>query len=302
VVFHRKILRELTLAAGLWLTASAAMAAPQPGQDMPLGPSALPPKGYVAFCERKPQDCGADVASVVAGARRADADRAELMAELGAAMPAVIMPAALNGPGGARVVPVAWTGSAAQPELLPAPELQQASIEAAPVRASAVFIDPFAEAVRETEERAPHMTPRLWSLLNRVNGQVNGAIQQRTDIANYGREDFWNTPLEEGRNAGDCEDYVLEKERALIEAGVPRRALNIAVVTTRWGESHAVLLAATSEGEYVLDNLTPWVVTWREAPYHWVRRQVDGEAFSWAMVENPARDVATKGLLIASSR
>jgi predicted transglutaminase-like cysteine proteinase len=280
------------------------MAAPQPGQDMPLGPSALPPKGYVAFCERKPQDCGADVATVVAGARRADADRAELMAQLGPAMPPVIMPAALGGPGPVRPIRASWTPPAPQTELLPPPELQQAAVEAAQIQATAAFVDPFAEAVRESDERAPRMTPNLWSLLNRVNGQVNGAIEQRTDMANYGREDFWNTPLEEGRHAGDCEDYVLEKERALIEAGMPRRALNIAVVTTRWGESHAVLLVATSEGEYVLDNLSPWLVTWRQAPYHWVRRQLDGDAFSWAMVEDLARanDAGAKGLLIASNR
>ena len=91
-----RTLRELTLAAGLWLTASASVAAPQPGQDMPLGPSALPPRGYVAFCERKPQDCGADTHVVIAGAQRADADRAELMAALGPAMPTTIMPAALS--------------------------------------------------------------------------------------------------------------------------------------------------------------------------------------------------------------
>jgi predicted transglutaminase-like cysteine proteinase len=304
VVFHCKTLRELTLAAGLWLMASAAMAAPQPGQDMPLGPSALPPKGYVAFCERKPQDCGPDVATVVAGARRADADRAELMAQLGPAMPPVIMPAALGGSGPVRPIRASWTAPAAGPALLPAPELQLASVEAAQIQATVTFIDPFAEALRESESRAPRMTPKLWSLLNSVNGQVNGAIEQRTDMANYGREDFWNTPLEEGRRAGDCEDYVLEKQRALLEAGMPRRALNIALVTTRWGESHAVLLVATSEGEYVLDNLSPWLVTWRQAPYRWVRRQLDGDAFSWAMIEDQPRtnDSTTKGLLIASSR
>jgi predicted transglutaminase-like cysteine proteinase len=97
---------------------------------------------------------------------------------------------------------------------------------------------------------------------------------------------------------------VLEKVRALVEAGLPRAALNIALVTTRWGESHAVLLVATSEGEYVLDNLSPWIVGWREAPYHWTRRQVDGEAFSWVMVDDRAqpRTPAAKGLLIASTR
>lgn len=278
---------------------------------MPLGASALPPVGYVAFCERKPQDCGGDIGAVVAGARRADADRAELLAQLGPAMPAAAAPAALSGQPRPDLVSVAWSPSARPTaerlaELLPEPV--SATLEPAAIRTRVDFIDPAAEAQRDADERAPRMTPRLWSLLNRVNGGVNGAIEQRTDIANYGREDFWNTPLEDGRHAGDCEDYVLEKERALLEAGVPRRALNIALVTTRWGESHAVLLVSTSEGEYVLDNLSPWIVGWREAPYHWMRRQVNGEAFSWAMIEEPGRERAPKlapadgRLLIASAR
>jgi predicted transglutaminase-like cysteine proteinase len=284
--------------------ASASMAAPQPGQDMPLGPSALPPRGYVAFCERKPQDCGADPHVVIAAAQRADADRNELMAALGPAMPATIMPAALSDAPAMRATPAVWSPGALQPELLPPPELQQASVERAQIQTTVAFSDPAAEALREAEARTPRMTPQLWSLLNRVNGQVNGAIEQRTDVDNYGVDDFWNTPLEDGRRAGDCEDYVLEKERALIAAGLPRRALNIAVVTTRWNESHAVLLVATGEGEYVLDSLSPWLVTWRQAPYRWVRRQVNGEAFQWVMVDDGARtrQPAAKGLLIASSR
>jgi predicted transglutaminase-like cysteine proteinase len=261
----------------------------------------LPPIGYVAFCERKPQDCGGDVATVIAGARRADLDRAELTASLGAtAPPAAFMPAALGAPSMLRP-PAAVIAPAPAADLGPAPEVAEATVTPAPIQTDVAFIDPAAEALRQAEIHAPRMTPKLWSLLNRVNGQVNGAIEQRTDAATYGREDFWNTPLEDGRQTGDCEDYVLEKERALIAAGLPRGALNIGLVTTRWGESHAVLLVATSEGEYVLDNLSPWVVTWREAPYRWLRRQVDGEAFNWVMIEDPARG-RDAGLLIASRR
>jgi predicted transglutaminase-like cysteine proteinase len=303
VVLHSGTLRELSLAAGLWLSASAALAAPQPGQDMPLGASALPPVGYVAFCERKPQDCGGDIGLVIAGARRADADRAELTAALGAtAAPPVLMPAALGAPAMLRPPTAVAAPLPAPAALAPPPEVTEVAVRPAPIQTEAAFIDPAAEALRDAEAHAPRMTPRLWSLLNRVNGQVNGAIEQRTDLANYGREDFWNTPLEDGRQAGDCEDYVLEKERALIEAGVPRGALNIALVTTRWGESHAVLLVATSEGEYVLDNLSPWLVTWRQAPYRWLRRQVNGDAFDWVMIEDPARDGPGSTLRIASRR
>lgn len=304
MVLQSGTLRGLSLAAGLWLSASAALAAPQPGQDMPLGASALPPTGYVAFCERKPHDCGDDIAIVIAGARRADSDRRELVASLGAtAAPAAFMPAALGAPAMLRP-PAAIAPPLPEPveDLGPAPEVEAIGVTAAAIQTEVAFIDPAAEAQRRAETRAPHMTPKLWSLLNRVNGQVNGAIEQRTDLVNYGRDDYWNTPLEEGRQAGDCEDYVLEKQRALIAAGVPREALNIALVTTRWGESHAVLLVATSKGEYVLDNLSPWLLSWREAPYRWLRRQVNGEPFNWVMIEDPARERSPGRLLIADRR
>jgi predicted transglutaminase-like cysteine proteinase len=303
VVLHNGSLRGLTLAAGLWLSASAALAAPQPGLDMSLGASALPPVGYVAFCERKPQDCGADVATVVAGARRADSDRAELAAQLGAAITPALAPAALGAPA-LLTVPAAPAAppDAPEAELAPPPVVLEVGVVPAVIQTAVEFVDPVAEARALAEAHAPRMTPKLWSLLNRVNGQVNGAIAQSADLVTYGRDDFWNTPLEEGRAAGDCEDYVLEKERALIAAGVPRAALNIALVTTRWGESHAVLLVATSEGEYVLDNLSPWLLTWREAPYRWLRRQVNGEAFNWVMIEDRGREREPRLVMAAASR
>lgn len=126
----------------------------------------------------------------------------------------------------------------------------------------------------------------FWALLNHVNGAVNHAITSQTDLKTYGVADYWATPLEDGRTTGDCEDYVLEKQRALIASGVSREALSIAVVTTAWGEAHAVLLVATGDGEVVLDNLTSQIVPWSHAPYHWNKRQLPGRSFQWVMVDN----------------
>ncbi|MDB5495138.1 MAG: hypothetical protein JWP86_2475 [Phenylobacterium sp.] len=271
---------------------------------MPLGSSALPPLGYVAFCERKPQDCGADARVVLAEVSRAKADRAELMAALGPSMPPVIMPAALGSPGPAHLTQASFIAAAPEEPRLVAPGVQEPVVAPAVIETRVEFIDPTVHVLKQADETTPHMTPKLWSLLNQVNGDVNGAIEERTDRVNYGVDDYWNTPLEEGRRAGDCEDYVLEKQRALLAAGLPRPAINIGLVTTRWGESHAVLLVATSEGEYVLDNLSPWIVAWRQAPYRWVRRQLNGDAFTWVMIEDPARLPNPGGgrLLIASAR
>jgi predicted transglutaminase-like cysteine proteinase len=47
---------------------------------------------------------------------------------------------------------------------------------------------------------------------------------------------------------------------------------------------HAVLLVATVEGEVVLDNLSPWVLPWNEAPYQWLDRQAPGAPTQWVHV------------------
>lgn len=258
------------------MSASACLAAP--AATMPLGRAALPPAGYVAFCQRQPEDCGQDTARVIAAARRAEADRQTLLA-----------PSAL-GPG-AAVAPVA--------------PLLSALVEPAEAPVSVTFVDPAARA-RSARPAVPRLDPALWATLNRVNGRVNEAVLRRTDAEAWGQDDYWTTPLKNGAAAGDCEDFVLEKRRALLDAGVPDRALNIAVATTAWGETHAVLLVNTTKGEFVLDNLSPWVVPWAAAPYRWRQRQVGGEAFNWVMA-TPAAKAARKpghnrGALIADLR
>ncbi|MFC3069216.1 transglutaminase-like cysteine peptidase [Phenylobacterium soli] len=278
---QKKTLGELCLAAGLWLMASAATAAPQPGQDMPLGPEASAPEGYIAFCGRKPRDCGDDVQTVLVAAQQAS----------------------LAGSGGAhaRAEPTetAALGLAPRPDSLRATAssetLESLPLQiagAAPIRAEIVthvhFIEPGATQAEAAEGARPAMTHDLWRTLTRVNRQINDALAPEGDQQLYGRADYWNTPLEDGLRAGDCEDYVLEKERALVAAGVPRSALDIAVVVTPYGQSHAVLLVSTEAGEYVLDSLSPWISPWRETPYVWVKRQVNGNPFDWRAVSPSA--------------
>lgn len=122
-----------------------------------------------------------------------------------------------------------------------------------------------------------------WRLVTGVNRRLNREIRQVSDEQLYGMEDFWNRPTG-SRPEGDCEDYVLAKRAALIEKGVPAAALSIAIVETRWGESHAVLLLASDRGEFILDNLSPWVVRWDRADYVWRERQLPGRPFDWVRV------------------
>lgn len=124
------------------------------------------------------------------------------------------------------------------------------------------------------------MTAADWSATDRLNRDINRSIRTATDRRLYGVGDHWTIPS--GPNPrGDCEDYVLAKRRALIEHGYPQEAFSIALVETLWGESHAVLLMATSEGELVLDNLTPRILLTTEVAYQWRKRQIPGRALAW---------------------
>jgi predicted transglutaminase-like cysteine proteinase len=122
-----------------------------------------------------------------------------------------------------------------------------------------------------------------WALLNRVNRMVNRRIRQASDQSVFGQADYWQAPVGDGAY-GDCEDYVLAKRQALIEAGVPEAALSIAIVETRWGESHAVLLVTGETGEVVLDSLSSWISRWDRVDYVWRERQAPGKVFEWVTI------------------
>jgi predicted transglutaminase-like cysteine proteinase len=232
---------------------------------MVLGASALPPPGYVSFCKRQPEDCGADVGDVLRGARRAEAERAELLA--------------MAAPGAVKAAAVRRGRSPI--------------LDVAPRAAAAGLGDAL-----------PAMTPGLWARLNAVNAEVNHALRERRAAPGPPEAERWDTPLKHGRGWGDCKDFVLEKQRALAAAGVPRQALSIALVVTPGGEQHAVLLAATRAGEFVLDNLSPWISPWQETRYVWLKRQVHGAPFRWAMVGAPASGFQApgRGLVVAQAR
>lgn len=124
----------------------------------------------------------------------------------------------------------------------------------------------------------------LWGVVSRVNTAVNRAIRSQSDVQAFGGNDVWQTAANGPVTAGDCEDFVVEKRRRLLAAGVPSAAMSIAIVTTPWRETHAVLLVATTDGDYVLDNLTPWIVRWTDAGYRWNIRQTPGRPLNWVSI------------------
>ena len=94
----------------------------------------------------------------------------------------------------------------------------------------------------------------LKSMAEKVNKLVN-RVKYVEDTKNWGKGDYWATPVEFLKNGGDCEDYAIAKYTALRTLGVPEERLRIAIVQDTYKNiPHAVLAVYTDEGTYVLDN------------------------------------------------
>jgi predicted transglutaminase-like cysteine proteinase len=92
--------------------------------------------------------------------------------------------------------------------------------------------------------------------LGEINRAINLAIRPMSDLAQFGQEDVWSSPLVTfHRGAGDCEDYAIAKFVALRMAGIPAEDLRIVVLAdVIRGEGHAVA-AVRLEGHWlILDN------------------------------------------------
>lgn len=137
------------------------------------------------------------------------------------------------------------------------------------------------------------LTPERQRDLQEVNARVNSAISEISDQAHHGREDVWSIPSD---GQGDCEDFALLKRKQLIERGWPSSALLIAVVGTPAGEGHAVLMAATSEGDFVLDNKTSRLLPWTQTGYLFFTRMSQGNPRAWEAIDggNVAVTAATR--------
>lgn len=125
------------------------------------------------------------------------------------------------------------------------------------------------------------LTPTRIAELDRVNRRVNAEVQPMTDQEQFGVEELWTYPT---AGFGDCEDYVLEKRRRLIEAGWPRQSLLITVVRDLKGDGHAILTVVTDRGDYALDNQADDVKPWFETGYTFIKRQSQTDPNLWVLL------------------
>jgi predicted transglutaminase-like cysteine proteinase len=291
--------------------------------------AALPaPVGYLDFCRRRPDQC--DLAPMTPDHRLA------LTFAMAAALRggASLRPASIGQPLDQGAAPVPSPGAsiqdapAAVDDRFDGGTMVERVVD--PIAPGELFFDqpdlsmiqPLSEgsqiefpAVRPAQqaqdqtlvaERRPlAMSPALWATLTEVDRDINQRIRPASDLQAFGVDNFWDLPLgPNGRGMGNCKHYALEKRRELVEAGVPSSALYLAIVRTRWGEIHSILVVATDQGDYVLDNLSPWVTPWREAGYVWLARQIPGAPLEWAApaTEAPARTSHTFALAANPSR
>ncbi|MDQ0504244.1 transglutaminase-like cysteine peptidase [Xanthobacter agilis] len=123
-----------------------------------------------------------------------------------------------------------------------------------------------------------HLDEQKVADIDRVNRGVNARIQPETDLEHYGETERWAYP-DDGK--GDCEDYVLEKRRTLLNLGWPGSALLITVVRDREGDGHAVLTVVTDHGDLILDNQEDEILSWKETGYRYVKRQSQARPSEW---------------------
>ena len=131
------------------------------------------------------------------------------------------------------------------------------------------------------------LTSISWGALNRVNAQVNRTYRAMTDMDMWGKEEVWSYPV----SSADCEDYVLEKRRRLIAAGIAAGNLLITVLRQQSGDGHAVLTVRTSRGDLILDNLDGKIRLWSDTNYIFLKRQSETNAGVWLSI-NSGRDPA----------
>ena len=103
---------------------------------------------------------------------------------------------------------------------------------------------------------------KLLATLYATNRSINRKIRYRAE-----KRDIWSV----NTTVGDCEDYALTKRSELIKKGVPAGALRMAVVKTRSGIGHAVLVVHTSRGDLVLDNRRSSIRTRRGSGYTYLK-------------------------------
>jgi predicted transglutaminase-like cysteine proteinase len=90
--------------------------------------------------------------------------------------------------------------------------------------------------------------------LEAVNDRMNN-FPYIEDVVNWGREDYWETPLEFLQSSGDCKDYAIAKYMSLRYLGWPVDQLRVVIVQDlNLHLGHAILVVYIDGKTIALDN------------------------------------------------
>jgi len=94
----------------------------------------------------------------------------------------------------------------------------------------------------------------ILKMAQRVNSLMNEK-KYILDKNNWGKSDYWATPIEFMQRGGDCEDFAIAKYMSLKALGVPESRLRVAIVQDeRKDIPHAILIVYAENGPVILDN------------------------------------------------
>ncbi len=94
----------------------------------------------------------------------------------------------------------------------------------------------------------------VYDMARDVNAMMNKK-KYIVDSKNWGKSDYWATPIEFMARGGDCEDFAIAKYAALRALGVPENRMRIAIVQDEIKNMpHAILIVYSEKGPMVLDN------------------------------------------------
>lgn len=135
------------------------------------------------------------------------------------------------------------------------------------LKAFTKWIDMFARFDRELEnaksrkiiealktEISEYKSDSIHDMARQVNAMMNKK-KYIIDNKNWGKSDYWATPVEFMTRGGDCEDFAIAKYVALRALGVPENRMRIAIVQDqKKNMPHAILIVYSEKGIVVLDN------------------------------------------------
>lgn len=169
----------------------------------------------------------------------------------------------------------------APPATLPAkaPELTDKQAEMTPIAFLRFCIFNKKQCESDSSQDKIILTQDIWSTLYRVNNEVNTRI---VPDASKGAFD-WSTTA----TVGNCNDYAVQKQKALLALGFPLSSLALTIAETAQGIGHLVVTVRTDRGDFVLDNLRPTIVAWNRTGYRWLKRQSLSDPRKWVSIATP---------------